>query len=104
MEKKQIETREALAFNILAMDSDAGLQNPTLLSDWRNNPDMRQRSREIVDRLTANLAEVGLRVTVASTPKLEKFLDDLTTIPATRAYAIEKETPEGPPPLDASQG
>jgi phosphoserine phosphatase len=74
----EVEMREIVAF--LLSNADAEI--------WRRDAELRQTIRQNAQQLVKQLADRGIDVRVMSARKLRAAVDDLITIPATRAYDL----------------
>jgi len=94
MDKKQIQIREALAFQLFRQDRDTNEQGISLLDHeeaWREEAGKRSIYRSTASTLAGCLEEVGLRIANSSSKKLEKSLEDLATAPAKKVYVLDEE-------------
>jgi hypothetical protein len=86
----ELHARELMSF--LMMYSLAKYPSRTgAMETWRNDADVRALHRMEAGDFMAMMEDCGLRVSISSSQRVLKTIDDLLTIPARPAYLLEVE-------------
>jgi len=86
-ENKEIKAREVLSY-LLFEEASEGDSIQSVSDVWRDNEDVRERYRKRADKMLSSMEKKGVRISVSSVRKVDRFLHILTYIPARVAYVL----------------
>lgn len=99
MDLKEAKIREIVAFTLANLEAfsavPSGSELPGVLDDcrsvWRSlTHEERESLREIGDEFHCTLAEFGLDIVAVRQKQLNRAVDNLITVPASKAYDLAK--------------